>query len=207
MNILLVDDHPVVRQGIRGIIEKAFQDVAFGEAADHKETKQELAKCAWDIIVLDLSLPDINGLDLITEVLAATPTTKILVLTFFPEDQFGARAIQAGAFGYLNKEAIPESLVSAISTLLEGNRFVSKLLSSRLKSASGTVQYGLAALSSRELSVLRLLYQGRMVKEIAAELELSPKTISTYRYRVLEKLKLNSNAELIQYVVKNNVFP
>lgn len=207
LNILLVDDHPVVRHGIRWILERSFKDVFFGEASDKKEAIQEIEKQQWDIVILDLSLPDINGLDLINVVKAASPSAKILVLSIFPEDQFGVRAIQAGAYGYLNKEAIPEKLVTAITMLREGRQYMSAGLFSRLQPTSPSAQLGLASLSGRELSVMRLLYQGRMVKEIAAELSLSPKTVSTYRYRVLEKLQLNSNAELIQFVVKNNIFP
>lgn len=207
LNILVIDDHPVVRSGLISILQRSFEESHFGEAQDHNSAKQEIVKCSWDIILLDLSLPDINGLDLLQVIKKNCASARVLVLSIFPEDQFGLRAVQAGADGYLSKEAAPEKLVTAVSTLLDGKRYLSNEHTTNLRTSSTRLQSGLENLSTRELSVMRLLYQGIMVKEIAAKLELSPKTISTYRYRVLEKLKLNSNAELIQFVMRNNLFP
>jgi two-component system, NarL family, invasion response regulator UvrY len=207
LKILLADDHAVVRQGIRQILAGVFSQVIFGEAGDGLELHRLINSESWDIVVLDLAIPGTNGLEVLKQIKLDHPGLPVLILSMFPEDQYALRTIKAGASGYLSKESAPEELVQAIQVILQGGEFISPSVTDEL------VHYARHAedqplhkyLSDREYQVLCMLASGKEVSEIAAELSLSPKTISTYRTRLLEKMKMKTNAELIQYAIQNGL--
>lgn len=208
MNFLIVDDHAVVRNGLIQILAKEFPGARFAEAEDGERALAIISEGVWDVIVLDLHMPKVNGLDVLKKVHECRPSIPILVLSMHPEEQFGTRVLKAGAAGYLTKESAPEELVIAVRKVKSGKRYISPAVADRLASqiVGGEKPSGLDNLSEREFTVLRLLYEGHPMKEIAARLTLSPKTISTYRQRILDKLGVTSNAELVQYVLKHHVF-
>jgi len=205
--ILLVDDHPVVRQGIKQVLSGAFEPALVGEAANVEQGLSEVRSTDWDVMVLDLSLPGANGLDLLKDLRRERPTLPVLVLSMHPADQFARRAMNAGASGYLTKDSAADELVKAIRKVVSGGRYVSPLLAEKLAFGIGDDLSRLPheALSDREFQVLRMIAAGKSVKEIAAELSLSVKTVSTYRARLLEKMNLGTNAELIHYAIQNNL--
>jgi two-component system invasion response regulator UvrY len=202
LRILLTDDHAILRQGLKQIIVEEFPSAKFGEANDAPQTLALLHKQGWDVLVLDINLPGRNGFEVLDEVRRNYPLLPVLVLSSTPEDQLGVRAIKAGAAGYLTKQTAPEQLVQALQTVLAGGQFISPTLGARLVAElrRGTDRPRHEALSARELQVCKLIASGRSVKEIAAELSLSAKTISTFHCRVFEKLAVKNDVELAHYV-------
>jgi two-component system, NarL family, invasion response regulator UvrY len=201
MKILITDDHAVLRRGLRQIIEDGFGKVQFGEAANASEAVAQVAKEAWDLVVLDITMPGRTGLDALKEIKALRPNLRVLVLSVHSEDQFAVRVLKAGASGFLNKDSAPEELVKALRKVLAGGRYVSNSLAEKL---AGTLdkkggEFPHQQLSDREFQVLRMIGSGKTVSEIAEELSLSVKTVSTYRARILEKMNLSTNAELTRY--------
>ena len=204
--VLLVDDHPVIRQGIRRILNNALTDLDVAEA---ETGEQAIALCetgVWDLVVLDLSLPGLSGLEVIRDFLLVQPHARIIVVSVHPPHHFARRALSVGALAYLEKSAAPEEMVKAVTEVLAGRSYVTRPAS---ESSRGRGTQGLLheRLSDREYQVLRMLGVGRTVSEIAAELALSVKTISTYRTRVLEKMDLRTTAELMHYVINNGLIP
>jgi DNA-binding NarL/FixJ family response regulator len=179
----------------------------FGEACNRKELFDELQQQNWDLVILDLALPGRGGLELLKELKRAYPKLPVLVLTMYPEDQLGVRVFRAGAAGYATKGSAPGVLVKAARRVLAGRRYVSASLAEQLAADLGTpTQEPLhGTLSDREFQVMRLIASGKTAKEIAQELALSVKTVSTYRARLLEKMKMKTNAEVTHYAVKNNL--
>jgi len=203
INILITDDHPVVRRGIRQILEDDERIGLVHEAGDGKELFDKLNMQIYDVILLDISLPGRSGLDLIGQIKKTQGSAAILILSIHSEEMYAIKALKAGAAGYLTKTSAPEELISAIIKVSKGERYISVSLADSLAesliSDSKIPTYQL--LSSRELEVLQLLAEGKKVIQIASELSLSPKTISTYRERLLEKLKLETTADLIRYAI------
>ena len=203
IKVLITDDHPVVRRGIRQILEDDERIGLVHEAGDAKELFDRLNMLIYDVILLDISLPGRSGLDLIGQIKKTQPSAAILILSIHSEEMYAIKALKAGAAGYLTKTSAPEELISAIIKVSKGERYISVSLADSLAesliSDSKIPTYQL--LSSRELEVLQLLAEGKKVIQIASELSLSPKTISTYRERLLEKLKLETTAELIRYAI------
>ena len=201
--VLLVDDHAVVRRGVRDILTEALGKVVFGEACKPSEALEKLQKEAWDVVVLDISLPGRGGVDALRDMKRLRPAVPVLVLSMHPEEHYALRALRAGAAGYVNKEGAAEELAGAVRKVLMGGTHVSARLAEALaKSLShGSSRPAHERLSDRELEVMRGLATGKTVKEISAGLALSEKTISTYRTRLLEKMQMHSNAELIQYAL------
>jgi two-component system, NarL family, invasion response regulator UvrY len=201
--VLLVDDHAVVRRGVRHILTEALGDVAFGEAGKPSEALEKLEHEIWDVVVLDISLPGRGGVDALRDIKRLRPKLPVLVLSMHPEEHYALRALRAGASGYVNKEGAAEELAGAVRKVLTGGTHVSarlaETLARNLRSGSSRPMHEL--LSDRELEVLRGLAGGKTVKEISSELALSEKTISTYRTRLLEKMQMRSNADLIQYAL------
>ena len=200
--ILLVDDHAILRQGIKQILTEGFAGAAFGDADSAALALSLLHHERWDVLILDINLPGRNGFEVLTVARRAYPALPVLVLSSTPEDQLGLRALRAGAAGYLNKQAAPERLLEAVRQVLAGERYVSRELAQRLAAEMARPDAARARhelLSTRELQVARLSAQGRSVKQIAEELSLSAKTISTFRSRVFEKLQLHNDAELALY--------
>jgi two-component system, NarL family, invasion response regulator UvrY len=204
--ILVVDDHAAIRRGLQATLADVIQGAEFGEATDAQQALDQLRKSHWDIAVLDLSLPGRGGLDLIRNLKDEQPSLRILVYSVHAEDQFGFRAIRAGADGYVTKDQPLEEISKAILTILKGERYVSgdlaQLLMAGVKGEHPDHQH---FLSDREIQVLRMLAAGKSPSEIGNELALSGKTVSTYRARVLEKLGLRNNADLVRYAIEHKI--
>ena len=196
--ILLADDHAILRQGLKQILADEFTAAKFGDASDAAQALALLHRQAWDVLVLDINMPGRNGFEVLDEVRRNFPLLPVLVLSSTPEDQLGVRAIKAGAAGYLNKQTAPEQLVEAVQRVLAGGQFISAALAQRLVAElrRGTDRPRHETLSDRELQVCKLSASGLSVKEIAAELSLSAKTISTFHCRVFEKLGVKNDVEL-----------
>jgi two-component system, NarL family, invasion response regulator UvrY len=203
--VLLVDDHPVVRRGIRQILIDGLKVVSVGEAGDVRTALASIRSDVWDVIVLDITLPGESGLDLLKMVHREKPMLPVLILSMHPASQFARRALAAGASGYLTKDSAPTDLVRAIERVRHGHRFVPRSLEEWTSETAGGAAAPHDALSDREYQVLRMLGSGHTVSEIAAALHLSVKTISTYRTRLLEKLQMRSNAELMRYAIENRL--
>ena len=204
VRILLADDHGVVRRGVRELLADALPRATFGEAATSEEALRLSIDQPWDLVVLDISMPGRGGLETLKQMRAARPGVPVLILSHHAEDQYAIRALRAGAAGYVTKSATPEELVKAAQKALDGGKYVTPALAERLANALTQHDGGWLheSLSDREMQVLRMLANGRSVKEIGAELSLSEKTISTYRTRILDKLAMKSNAELMRYALR-----
>ncbi|MFL5449809.1 MAG: response regulator [Gemmatimonadales bacterium] len=207
IRLLIADDHPVVRAGLRRIIQDAPGLEVVGEVASGHELIERLPGIPADIVLLDVTMPGPRFLELLQQLKAEHPTVAVLVLSVHPEDQYAVRALRAGAAGYLTKDHSPEELTDAIRRVYRGSKYVSPALGERLASdlAAGTRDVRHELLSDREYEVLCLLGSGRTVKEIASSLELSSKTVSTYRTRVLEKMGVTSNADLVRYAAQHGL--
>ncbi len=207
MKILIADDHAVVRQGLKQILAEAFKRASFGEAADAQQALDRVWKEHWDIVILDLTMPGRSGLEVLKEIKQTHPALPVLMLSMHSEDQFAVRLLKAGAAGYMTKESAPEALVGAVRKAIAGGRYVSPALAEKL--ASFLVHDPQVPphenLSDREFLILRLIASGKSVSIIARELSLSVKTVSTYRMRVLEKMGLSNNAQLVHYAFQNHL--
>ena len=207
MRLLIVDDHGVVRRGLKEILLDEFAKITFEEAQTAQEALAQLQKQEYELIILDISMPGKSGLDILKDLKEIRPRVPILLLSMHPEEQFARRALKAGAAGYLTKESIPEELVKAVRKVLAGGRYISSDLAERLAmdlTRGGDMPLH-ELLSDREFQVLRMLSSGKGVQDIADELALSVKTVSTYRARILEKTRMKNNAELIRYAVENHL--
>ncbi|HUD46171.1 MAG TPA: response regulator transcription factor [Candidatus Baltobacteraceae bacterium] len=206
MKILLADDHAVVRHGLKQILTDEFKRASFGEARNAAEALDLVWKQDWDVVVLDITMPGRSGLDALREIRKSKPRLPVLVLSMHPENQFAVRVLKAGASGYMTKESAPEQLVDAVKKVLGGGRYVSAALGETLAaSLSNSHRAPQEKLSDREFQVLRLIASGKMATEIAKELSLSVKTISTYRARILEKMGMKNNAELMHYAIQHRL--
>jgi len=207
IKILIADDHPVVRKGLKEIIEETPDMVVGGEASNGQEALEKVRKCDFDIVVLDISMPGISGLDILKQLKSEKPELSILVLSMHPEEQYAVRVLRAGASGYLTKERAPDELIAAIRKASKGGKYISSALAEKLAfdleiDAERPLH---ETLSDREYEVMCMIASGKTLKEIAEELFLSVKTISTYRSRILEKMRMNSNAKLTHYAIKNGL--
>ena len=207
VRLLIVDDHAVVRQGLQRILAEGFPGAVFGEASSAAQMLEQVWKATWDGIIMDVTMPGRSGVDALSEVKQARPETPVLVLSMHGEDLYAIRALKAGASGYLTKDKAPEELVAAVKRMLAGGRYVSASLAEQLAGQVAGVHERRPheALSERELQVLCMLARGRTIKEIAAELSLSVKTVSTYNVRLLEKMKMTRTAELIRYALHHRL--
>ena len=207
IRVLIVDDHAMVRRGLRALLSDEFRGSAFGEAADAPQAVELLRKNEWDIALLDITLPGKSGLDLLKDLKAEWPRLPVLVLSGHKEDQFAVRVLKAGAGGYMTKESAPEELAQAVRKVLAGGRYVSPALAEKLalgvnKDLTRTPH---ETLSDREYDVMSRIASGKTVTEIAEELSLSAKTISTHRAHVLEKLGVKNSAQIVQYAIRNGL--
>lgn len=203
--VLLVDDHPVVREGIRRILRSAYDDLTIAEAADGEQAIERFAASVWDLVILDISLPRRNGMEVLEHMRRAAPAVPIIVVSVHAPQTFAHRALAAGAAGYLEKCAAPEEMLAAVAAVLAGRPYVSGGWGEGRAPLAHAPPH--ADLSDREYQVLRMLGVGRSVSEIARELVLSVKTVSTYRTRILAKLRLRTTAELIHYVAGRGLVP
>jgi len=204
---LVTDDHAVIRRGLKELLTDSHRIEVAGEAGTAREAMQHVRAGRWDVLILDINLPDKNGLDLLRELKAERPDLPILILTVCPEDQFAVRALRSGAAGYLTKASAPAQLVDAVEKVARGGRYVSPAVAERLAVLMGGESEGLPheSLSEREYQVTRMLASGKTVSQIAQEMNLSVKTVSTYRSRVLDKMGMRTNAELTYYAIRNQL--
>jgi DNA-binding NarL/FixJ family response regulator len=205
--ILLADDHPMVRAGLREFLEEERGITQIGEAGSGKETLEKLRAGKWDLVILDINMPDRSGLDILRYIRASYPEAKVLVLSAFPERQYAVNVLKAGASGYLSKECAPQELLTATRAVLQGRRYVSASMAELLVSdLDGEADKPLhRRLSEREFQIFCKVAAGRTVTAIAEELCLSVKTVSTYRTRILEKLSMTSNADITTYALRNEI--
>jgi DNA-binding NarL/FixJ family response regulator len=191
---------------LKQILTDAFPRAIYGEARNAQEAIDLVWKEEWDVVVLDITMPGRSGLEVLREIKKSKARLPVLVLSMHPENQFAARVLKCGAAGYMTKESAPEELVGAVKKVLAGGRYVSPALAESLAaSLSATQRAPQEKLSDREFQVLRLIASGKMVTEIARELSLSVKTISTYRARILEKMAMKNNAELMHYAIQHRL--
>ncbi|MDH5217402.1 MAG: response regulator transcription factor [Gammaproteobacteria bacterium] len=207
MNILIVDDHAIVRTGLRQIIAEEDPGISVMEAGDATETMRTLREQKVDLVTLDINLPGKNGIELLKQIKSEFRTMPVLILSMHSEDQYAIRAIKNGASGYLTKDSAPDLLLTAIQKVLSGGRFITPELAEKLVNAIDKDSDSPAhdVLSDREFEVLRHIAEGKGVSEIGEILHLSTKTISTYRSRLLQKMGLKNNSEIIHYALKNGI--
>ena len=207
IRVILCDDHAVVRRGIRDTISEAVDIQVVGEAGSYAELRDVLRKVECDVLVLDLNMPGRSGLDALTTLKEEGSSVKTLVVSMYPEDQYAIRCLRAGARGYLNKAGDPGEMVAAIRTVVQGRKYVTPEVAEMLVdqlNAPETEELH-ASLSERELQTLQKIASGKKLSDIAEELMLSPKTVSVYRARVLEKLHLTNKAELTVYAIRHGL--
>lgn len=209
IRIFIADDHPIVRQGLRRIVEADAGLAISGEAGDAAALFAALAAAPTDLVLLDVSMPGAPFLETLRELRARHPTIRVLVLSVHPEDQWAVRALRAGASGYLTKDHSPDQLLGAVRRVYRGGKYVSPTLAERLAGHVDGDGQGAPheLLSDREFEVMRRLGSGLTVSQIAAELALSPKTVSTYRARIFEKMAVATNADLVRYAARYGLIP
>jgi DNA-binding NarL/FixJ family response regulator len=207
MNILIADDHAVVRQGLRLILANEFKKASFGEASETLELFDRLKQGRWDAVVMDLSMPGGSGLDTLKEIKHLYPEMPVLILSMYPEDQYAVRTLKAGASGYLTKESASEELVNAMQKILRGGRYINATVAEKLLLQLGNqdARPPHELLSDREYQVMCMIASGKEVGQIATDLSLSVKTVSTYRARIMEKMSMKTNAELTHYAIENKL--
>jgi len=207
IRILVADDHTVVREGIKQILTGQDDMVVEDEAGNGQEVINSITKKHFDLILLDISMPGRSGLEILEEIKTIQPKLPVLILSMHPEEQYAVRTLRAGAAGYLTKASAPQELISAIRKVSKGGKYVTSSLAEKLafELDTGVEKPDHEKLSNREYQVMLMLASGRSVSEVAEELCLSAKTISTYRTRILEKMNMKKNAELTLYAVKNSL--
>jgi len=205
--VLIADDHAMMRAGLRHYLERDKSIEAIGESGTGSETLQSLRTGRWDLVILDINMPDRSGIDILRHIRSGHQDTRVLVISGFAENQYAINVLRAGASGFIAKDQAPEEFMRAVHTVLAGRRFVTSTLSEMLIGALSepTDQPIHTGLSQREFQILCKLAVGRSVSEIAHELCISVKTVSTYRARVLEKMNLQNNADLTTYALRNGL--
>lgn len=207
IHVLIADDHALLRRGVREILEEGGKDIFVSEVSSAAEALRAVLHHTYDIALLDIAFPDGNGLDVLKEIHSQRPQTRVLFLSAYPETQYAQRALHLGASGYLTKNSAPDELMSAVQKVMAGGKYITQSLAEQLAQKIGPdfEKPAHEKLSDREFRVLIALGAGKSIGEIAAELSLSPKTVSTYRSRLLEKLQLKTTADIIRYVLENQL--
>ena len=205
MRFLIADDHAIVRKGLVQILREEFPLAEITEVSNSHQVMEQVDAQPWDVIMLDISMPGRNGIETLKQIRANGVKAPVLMLSMHPEDQYAIRVLKAGASGFLNKETATEELLIAVKKVMAGRKYISATTAEKLASGENTNNPLHELLSDRELQVLQLIASGKTVSEVAEEISLSVNTISTYRTRILEKLKLNNNAELTRYAIDNNL--
>jgi DNA-binding NarL/FixJ family response regulator len=207
IRVLIADDHAIVREGLKQIVSEPSDMVVADEAENGNDVLEKIFTNEYEVVILDITMPGINGLDALKQIKRQRPKLPILILSMHPEEQYALRVLKAGASGYLTKESAPEELITAIRRVSSGMKYVSSSLAERLASdlEADHDRPLHEALSDREYQVMCMLTSGKSVKQIAEGLSLSVKTISTYRRRILEKMGMETNAELVRYALEHNL--
>jgi DNA-binding NarL/FixJ family response regulator len=207
IKVLVADDHAIVRRGLRQILSETQDIIVAGEAASGDEVLQLVREQRWSVVILDISLPRGNGLDMLAAIRRERPDLPVLILTVHPEEQYAVRCIRGGAAGFLTKESAPERLIEAVRKVGSGGRYVSPELAETLASVLAGQSPGAPheRLSDREFEVFKMLGSGKTVSQIAEDLALSVKTVSTHRARILKKMSMRTNAELTHYALRNHL--
>ncbi len=207
IKLLIADDHAVVRKGIKQILAETPDIVVADEAGNGEEIWAKIAKNSYDMLLLDISMPGKDGLEILKELKRQRPSLAVLMLSMFPEEQYAVRALKSGASGYLTKDSAPDELIAAIRKVNSGGKYVSAFLAEKLADRVGA-KFETSPherLSDREFQVLCMIASGKTVKQIGEELSLSIKTVSTYRMRLLEKMEMKNNSELTRYALENKL--
>jgi two-component system invasion response regulator UvrY len=209
IRVLIIDDHDIVREGLKQIVHETGDIVVGGEARTGTEAMERVRAEKWDVAILDLNLPDRPGLDVLTQIRAFAPQLPVLILSMHQQVSYAARALKAGALGYVSKDSAREHLVQAIRKLARGERFLTPAFAEGL---AFDLMDGVAAtqherLSDREFQILSLIAAGKPPRDIAAELNVSVKTVGTHRARILAKMGLKNNAEIVQYAIEHGLLP
>lgn len=207
MKILIADDHAIVREGVKLIVKTLPEVKQIDEAADGKEALAKMIKTKYDLAILDISMPEITGLDLLQQLKFHNIDTRILMLSFHPQEQYAVRAFKLGASGYLSKDSAFDEMAVAIRKIAAGGKYVSAAFAEKLlfNEVSSTNHQLHESLSDREFQVMIMLAKGKSVTEIAAEIFISDKTVATYRTRIMEKMQMKKNAELTIYSLRNKL--
>lgn len=207
LKILIADDHALIRKGLKQILDDSSDMRVTGEAETGMQAIQMAQENEYDMVLLDISLPDKNGIDVLKQIKANCPNTPVLILSMHAEDQYAVRSMKAGASGYLNKQSAPAQLLTAIRKVGGGKKYISNEMAEQLAEglSQGYQELSHQTLSNREYQTLCLMAQGKKLSEMAEIMSLSPKTISVYRMRLLEKMKLKTNAEAIHYAISNHL--
>jgi two-component system, NarL family, invasion response regulator UvrY len=207
INILIADDHAIVRKGLRQILLEQYPFAHIAEAGDVETLIAEVVKQEWDVVICDMNMPGRSGLDALQQIKQITPRLPVLIMSMYPEDQYALRVLKAGASGYLGKETIHDDLITAIETVKLGKKFITPSVAEKLADSfhghTNTVLH--EVLSDREFDVFKLLASGKSISEIAIQLSLSATTVSTYRSRIMEKMNMRNNAELTRYAIENGL--
>jgi two-component system invasion response regulator UvrY len=205
--VLIADDHEVVRRGLKQILIDEFPRVKIHEATTSREALDQCAKNAFDLVLLDINMPGRSGLEVLEELRRQCPQTPVLVLSVSPEEDYAVRCLKLGAAGYVSKRSASDELITAIKKALSGGKYVTTSIAEKLAAtmAGGAARNPHESLSNRELQVLRMIAAGKTIKEIAAELSLSEKTVATYRSRVSEKMGLATNVDLTRYAIQHHL--
>ena len=201
MRILIADDHSIVRRGLKDILRDEFPSAEITEVGDAASLMLKIIRESWDIVISDLSMPGRTALDVLPEIRQQAPKLPLLILSIHPEEQYAIRVLKAGAAGYLNKDLAPDELINAVRRVLSGRKYITPLVAEKLADFSDQPKVVHEQLSDREFEVMKLLAAGKSVSEIGALFHLSATTISTYRARILKKMHMKTNADLIQYAI------
>ncbi|MDH0050830.1 response regulator transcription factor [Comamonas terrigena] len=207
IQVVLCDDHAVLRRGIRDTLQEATDIRVTAEAASYTELREALRTASCEVLLLDINMPGRNGLEVLASVRETHPEIKVIMVSMYPEDQYALRSLKAGAQGYANKAGDPVQLIEAVRMVMQGRKYLTAEVAQMLAESVAQPQAEVLheTLSEREMQTLQKIATGRRLTDIAEELMLSPKTVSVYRARVLEKLQLANNAELTVYAIRNNL--
>jgi two-component system, NarL family, invasion response regulator UvrY len=207
IRVLVADDHAIVRKGLRQIITDAYPTAQITEVSNVESLISEVLKSGWDLVITDINMPGRSGVEALHQVKQIDPRLPVLIMSMYPEDQYALRVLKGGASGYLSKETIHEDLVKAIQAILVGRKFITPSIAEKLAGAldAGGSKELHETLSDREFDVLKMLAQGKSVSEIADQLALSATTVSTYRSRIMEKMRMKTNADLTRYALEKKL--
>lgn len=205
IKILIADDHSFIRIGLIRILKDKFSHLEITEVDDGESLVSEVMKCKFDIVISDLDMPGRSGIECLTQIRLIDPTIKVLILSIYPEELYAVRVLKAGAYGYMNKNAAPQELVSAVEKILAGKKYITAVVGEQLLEQSQSFEVKHEALSNREFEIFKLLADGRTLTEIANSLSLALTTVSTHKINIMKKLGLKNTSEVTRYAIANNL--